>query len=59
MSNFYFEKIKRIQALSEIGLEFYNNEWDAERFQEIREIAMHMLEKMTDVPIEKIIPVIE
>jgi len=59
MGNFYFEKIKRIQALAEIGLEFYNNQWDVERFGEIREITLQLLEQMTDVPIEKIVPVIE
>ena len=59
MSNFYFEKIKRIQALAEIGLEFYNNQWDAERFAEIKEISLQLLEQMTNVPIQKIIPVIE
>ena len=59
MGNFYFEKIKRIQALAEIGLEFYNNQWDVERFGEIRKITLQLLEQMTDVPIEKIVPVIE
>lgn len=59
MGNFYFEKIKRIQALAEIGLEFYNNQWDVERFGEIREITLQLLEQMTDVPIEEIVPVIE
>ena len=59
MENFYFEKIKRIQTLAEIGLEFSQNTFDRERYAEMREIALQMLEKMTDVPIEKIIPVIE
>lgn len=59
MDNFYFEKIKRIQALVEIGLEFSENSFDRERYDELREITLQMLEKMTDVPINKIIPVIE
>jgi len=59
MNTFFFEKIKRLHALAEIGLEFSDIPYDQERYQEIREISLEMLEKMTDVPIEKIIPVIE
>ncbi len=59
MDNFYFEKIKRIQSLAEIGLEFSNSSWDAERYQEIQKVSLEMLEHMTDVPIKKILPVIE
>ncbi len=59
MSNFYFEKIKRIQTLAEIGLEYSENTFDRERYLELREITLQMLEKITDIPIEKIIPVIE
>lgn len=58
MSHFYFEKIKRIQALAEIGLEFSENSFDRERYQEMQEISLQMLERMTDVPVEKIVPVI-
>jgi ADP-ribose pyrophosphatase YjhB (NUDIX family) len=59
MTTFYFEKIKRLQALAEIGLEYSEISFDRERYEEIREISLEMLEKMTDVPIHKIIPVIE
>jgi len=59
MSTFFFEKIKRIQALAEIGLEFSEIPYDQERYQELRDISLQLLEKMTDIPIEKIIPVIE
>lgn len=59
MNNFYFEKIKRIQALAEIGLEFSEIPYDRERYQELKDISLELLEKLTDVPIEKIIPVIE
>ncbi|MDB4584792.1 NUDIX hydrolase N-terminal domain-containing protein, partial [Draconibacterium sp.] len=59
MNNFYFEKIKRIQALAEIGLEFSEIPYDQERYQELKDISVELLEKLTDVPIEKIIPVIE
>jgi len=57
MNHFYFEKIKRIQTLAEIGLEFSENSFDRERYQELQKISFEMLEKMTDVPVEKIKPV--
>ncbi|MEN8118495.1 MAG: NUDIX hydrolase [Bacteroidota bacterium] len=59
MDNYFFEKIKRIQALAEIGLEYSEITYDRERYQEIKDISLELLEKMTGVPIEKIIPVIE
>jgi ADP-ribose pyrophosphatase YjhB (NUDIX family) len=59
MQNFFFEKIKRIQALAEIGLHYAENTFDRERYEELQEIALQMLAQITDVPIEKIMPVIQ
>lgn len=59
MENFYFEKIKRIQALAEIGLEYSEIPYDRERYEELHEISLQLLEQITDVPIEKIVPIIE
>ena len=59
MHNFIFEKIKRIQALAEIGLEYSQNTFDCERYQELQEISLQILEKLSDVPIEKIVPLIQ
>jgi ADP-ribose pyrophosphatase YjhB (NUDIX family) len=59
MNTFFFEKIKRIQTLAEIGLELSSIPYDIERYQELQEISLELLEKITDVPVEKIIPVIE
>lgn len=59
MSTYYFEKIKRLHTLAEIGLELNDIPFDQERYEEIREICLDMLEKMTDVPVEQIVPVIE
>jgi len=58
MHNFIFEKIKRIQALAEIGLEFSQNTFDRERYDELQEISLQMMKQITDVPVEKITPVI-
>jgi len=59
MSTYYFEKIKRLHALAEIGLELSDISYDWERYQEIRDICLDMLETMTHVPIQEIVPVIE
>ena len=59
MNSFFFEKLKRIQSLAEIGLEFSEIPYDIERYEELREISLQLLQNITDVPIEKIIPVIE
>lgn len=58
MQNFIFEKIQRVQALAEIGLEFSKNSYDRERYQELNEISLQMLTHITDVPVEKIVPVL-
>ena len=59
MSKYYFEKIKRLHALAEIGLELNDIPYDQERYEEIRALCLEMLEHMTKVPVEEIIPVIE
>ncbi len=59
MTAFYFEKIKRLHVLAEIGLHYSEISFDRERYEEIRAISLEMLEKISDVPIEKIVPVIE
>ncbi len=57
MQNFIFEKIKRVQALAEIGLEFSQNSYDRERYEELQEISLQILSHISDVPVEKIVPV--
>lgn len=59
MERAFFEQIKRIQALSEIGLEYCNSNYDKERYDEIQEICLEMLSELTDVPVGKIQPVIQ
>ena len=59
MNRAFFERIKRIQALSEIGLEYCNSNYDKERYDEIQEICLEMLSELTDVPVGKIQPVIQ
>ncbi|HZL08960.1 MAG TPA: NUDIX hydrolase [Prolixibacteraceae bacterium] len=59
MERTLFERLKRIQSLSEIGLEYSSINYDKERYNEIQEICMEMLEQLTDVPIAKIQAVIQ
>lgn len=59
MKRNFFEHLKRIQALAEIGLEYPVSSYDRERYEEIQEICLEMLEQLTDVALEKIKPVIQ
>jgi len=59
MERNFFERIKRLQALAEIGLEYSNSNYDIERYEEIQEICLEMLEQMTDVPIPQIKAIIQ
>lgn len=54
MERYIFEKIKRIQSLVETGLHYAENIFDRERYDELQSICLDLLEKMTDVPIDKI-----
>lgn len=58
MNNIIFEKIKRIQALAETGLEYSENNYDRERYTELHEISLQILSQITNIPVEKIAPVI-
>jgi ADP-ribose pyrophosphatase YjhB (NUDIX family) len=53
----FFERLKRIQALAEIGLEYNHSAYDKERYKEIQEICFEMLSALTDTPVLKIQPV--
>ena len=59
MERNFFEHIKRLQALAEIGLEYSNSNYDIERYEEIQEICLDMLEQLTDIPSQKIKAVIQ
>ena len=59
MERTLFELLKRIQALTEIGLEYSNINYDIERYHEIQEICLEMLVELTDVPMSKIKPIIQ
>jgi ADP-ribose pyrophosphatase YjhB (NUDIX family) len=59
MERNFFEHLKRLQALAEIGLAYSNSNYDIERYEEIHEICLKMLNLLTDVPIPKIEAIIQ
>jgi ADP-ribose pyrophosphatase YjhB (NUDIX family) len=59
MERNYFEHIKRLQALAEIGLAYSDSNYDIERYEEIQEICLEMLEQLTDVPVTNIKAIIQ
>ena len=46
---------QRLQAIAQAGIAYTTNEYDLERFEEIRGISVNLLEELTDEPREKII----
>lgn len=48
------EIVKKIQAIAQSGLEYSSNEYDIERYQELRNISIEMMHKLTGANIHKI-----
>jgi ADP-ribose pyrophosphatase YjhB (NUDIX family) len=48
---------QRLQALAQAGLAYATNQYDLERYQEIRSISARLLQELTEEPLEKIIRV--
>lgn len=51
----WLEWARAIQAMAQTGLTFSKNEFDAERYQRLLEIAAEMVESQTDLSKEKIL----
>jgi len=45
---------QRLQALAQAGLTYGQNVYDLERYQELRDMSVEILGKLTDEPVEKI-----
>jgi ADP-ribose pyrophosphatase YjhB (NUDIX family) len=45
---------RKIQALAQTGLRFGTGTFDIQRYQELRELSVKLMEQITDAPIEKI-----
>jgi len=45
---------KRIQAISQTGIRFTNDDFDKQRFEELRELSVQLIAQVTDAKLEKI-----
>lgn len=50
----WLEWAKQIQAISQAGLEYSRDVYDIERFQQLRELSVEIMEQYTDVETEQI-----
>ncbi len=46
------EYIKRIQALAQCGLAYSENQYDIERYEELRALSVEMASRLSDTPVE-------
>ncbi len=45
-------EIKKLKAIADVGLLYTSNEYDKERYTEVREISLRLLAKITSYPVE-------
>ena len=58
--SFPLEEIKRLKAIAETGLLYCNNEYDRERYNELQEMALQFISKLSGLPpakIDELLPV--
>lgn len=48
---------QRLQALAQSGLHYAVNDYDRERYEEVRQLSVQVLQQLTDEPLEKIVRV--
>ncbi len=48
------ELVKKIQAIAFAGLEYCENDFDRERYDELKKLSQLLLAEITDTPVEKI-----
>lgn len=48
------ELVKQIQAVAYAGLEYCENDFDRERYNELKKLSQRLLAELTDSPLEKI-----
>lgn len=54
MESTWFARAKRLLALAETGLQFTHDPFDAERYEEMANIAIAMLAEMSQAPVESL-----
>ena len=51
------EYAQRLQAIAQAGIAYHRNQYDFERYEELRALSARILAKLTDEPFEKIVRV--
>ncbi|MDP4207224.1 MAG: NUDIX hydrolase [Bacteroidota bacterium] len=59
MNLLFLEYAKKIQSIAQIGLAFSQNQFDIERYGQLRQISFEMMEALSTSPIERIITLFE
>lgn len=54
MELYWLEIAKKLQAMAQSGLAYSNNQYDTERYEELRNVSADIMAKYTDMKIEKI-----
>ena len=54
MSAKMFDYAKRLKAMAHLGLTYANNEYDQERYRELEQISLEMMQQVSGQPLEKI-----
>ena len=54
MNDKWIEFAIRIQSIAQAGLRYGKDQYDKERYEELREIAAEMLSLKTDIPVNKV-----
>ncbi|MBI9050203.1 MAG: NUDIX hydrolase [Anaerolineaceae bacterium] len=52
--NQWFHWAQQIQAIAQSGLHYTENEFDRERYEQMREIALQMIAAQSDLPMDKL-----
>ncbi|MBN1598410.1 MAG: NUDIX hydrolase [Bacteroidales bacterium] len=54
MSKYWLEIAQEIQSIAQAGLEYCENDYDRERYQQLRDLSVKIMHSITDIPLEKI-----
>lgn len=54
MNDKWLEFAIRIQGIAQAGLQYGKDQYDRERYEELRQIAVEMMSAKTDIPVDKI-----
>ena len=50
----WLDLAKRIQSIAQVGLTYAENGYDQERYQELQDLSVRIMQNLTDAPVEKI-----